>query len=291
MTRTRMLAKAIAWGLPLLALSGWGQIPATRPGMNAMRPMVRRNFASAPKSVSATPVVTAAPQAPPTLSQLPATPPQVSYQNGMLTIVAQNSTLGDILREVHRTTGASIEVPPNATERVVGRMGPGPATDVLASLLNGSSFNYVLLGSETDPTRLASVMLTMKTGGADTGPVEPQQRPYYLVNPGANAGGMNSGVMAPGAGPGGPVAQPAPAGDDEADAEEEKDEDTADEDQAQDQGQGQGAAVQSPEGAQPNAGPKTPEQILEMLRQRPGQVQPGQPIPPIPQQNNNEDNN
>jgi hypothetical protein len=163
---------------------------------------------------------------------------------------------------------------------------------VLASLLNGSAFNYVLLGSATDPTRLASVMLTMKTGGgaaAETAAnvYQPPPQRQYMVN----QGGVNVGVMAPGTGPGGPVAQPAPAGDDEADAEEEKDEeDTADEDQAQDQGQG--VATPGADGAQPNGGPKTPEQILELLRQRPGQVPPGQQVPPPnPQQQNNDDNN
>ncbi|HVR23046.1 MAG TPA: hypothetical protein VMU26_06960, partial [Candidatus Polarisedimenticolia bacterium] len=38
------------------------------------------------------------PQVP--LDAIPAIAPQVSYENGLLTIVAQNSTLGDILRGV-----------------------------------------------------------------------------------------------------------------------------------------------------------------------------------------------
>jgi len=202
----------------------------------------------------------------------------------MLTIVAENSTLGDILREVHRNTGAVIDVPANATERVVTRIGPGPARDVLATLLNGSPFNYVMLGSETDPTSVASVMLTMKAGGGSgetaANVYQPPPQQYMVQQP----------VMAPGTGLGGPVVQPVPA-DDAADAEEEKDEeDSADEDQAQDQAQGVATPAQDGTGAQPNAGPKTPEQILEMLRQRPGQVGPQIPRPPNqqpPDDNNN----
>jgi len=38
-------------------------------------------------------------------------PPQVNYQNAQLTIVATNSTLGDILRAVRKQTGAEIEIP------------------------------------------------------------------------------------------------------------------------------------------------------------------------------------
>src|SRR5712691_11104717 len=88
------------------------------------------------------------PPPPPTLEQMPASAPQVFFRNGQLTIVARNSTLGDILRAVHTQTGASVDIPSHATERVVSNLGPGPARDVLASLLNGSHFNYVMLRSE-----------------------------------------------------------------------------------------------------------------------------------------------
>ncbi|MFY9561986.1 MAG: hypothetical protein WAQ52_17270 [Terriglobales bacterium] len=203
------------------------------------------------------------------MDQLPATPPQVSYQDGMLTIVAQNSTLGDILREVHKRTGAAIEVPPNATERVAARLGPGPARDVLASLLNGSAFNYVMVGSASDPMALANVVLSTKAAGGATGTAANAYQPPPQYAPPERA------QMAPGMGPGGPVVQQ-PA-DEEADAEEADAEDTADQDQAG----GNGAAAQ--DGSQPNAGPKTPEQILEMLR-KPQQVPPGQVGLPRPNQ-------
>lgn len=172
----------------------------------------------------------------------------------MLTIVAENSSLGDILREVHKSTGAVIDVPANANERVVTRLGPGPARDVLADLLNGSTFNYVMTGSAADPAGLSSVMLMTKTGGAQTASPPPvQYEPQQAV-------------MAPGMGPGGPVVQQ-PASDEEADAEDKEEDDTGDEDQAKDQGQTPPGAVPPADGSQPNAGPKSPEQILEMLRQ------------------------
>jgi hypothetical protein len=246
--------------------------------MNLTPPLARGVAVTGPKTPVAAPVPPSGPVAPIPMDQLPSAPPQVSYQNGMLTIVAQNSSLGDILREVHKSTGAAIDVPPNATERVVARIGPGPARDVLASLLNGSTFNYVMLGSAADPTSVASVMLTTKAAG---GPGETVANAYQPPPQQYNMGQQT--VMLPGQGPGGPVVQAPAAGDEEADAEEEKDEDTADEDQAQDQAQ-TGGAVPAQDGSQPNAGPKTPEQILEMLRQRPGQVAPGQPVIPPPNQ-------
>jgi hypothetical protein len=91
---------------------------------------------------------------------MPANAPQVSYKQGELTIVSRNSTLRDILRAVRDQTGAKFEIPPNANERVVGQMGPGPPRDVLAQLLNGSHFNYVILGSPTDSSKLEQVILT-----------------------------------------------------------------------------------------------------------------------------------
>src|ERR1700745_2808013 len=96
------------------------------------------------------------------LDSIGAVAPQVTFQNAQLTIVAPNSTLGDILRAVRKQTGAEIEIPP-ATERVVTHLGPGPAREVIAELLNGSRFNYVLLGSPADNSVLTRVVLVAKS--------------------------------------------------------------------------------------------------------------------------------
>ena len=97
------------------------------------------------------------------LDAIPAVAPQVSYQDGLLTIIAPNSTLGDILRGVRKHTSADIEVPATASERVVTRLGPAPAREVMAELLNGSRFNYILLGSPEDANALVRVV----SGGQD----------------------------------------------------------------------------------------------------------------------------
>ena len=250
-----------------------------------MRPARGTAPVPGPKNAIVGPILAVAPAAPLSLAEQPSTPPQVSYRGGMLTIVAQNSSLGDILREVHKSTGAVIDIPANATERVVAQIGPGPARDVLASLLNGSTFDYVMLGSVTDPTSLASVMLTMKTGvgahsSAETAAAVYQPPPQQYMS--------QQAPMAPGTGPAGPVVQPAQPADEDADAEDAKDEeDPPDEDQAQN------GAVTAPDPSQANGGPKTPEQILEMLRQHPpGQVVPGQQViqPPNQQPQQNDDN-
>src|SRR5438876_7906355 len=150
----------------------------------------RKSTQKAAKPAQAAPIPAATPEAPPqplTLAQQPATPPQVSFQNGQLTIVAQNSTLGDILHAVHRQTGANFDVPASATERVVTHLGPGPARDVLASLLNGSHFDYVMVGSPNNPGALDHVILMPK--GQENEPanqasgVNPQPQPPQVVTP------------------------------------------------------------------------------------------------------------
>src|SRR5437868_10474 len=192
------------------------------------------------------------PPPPPTLEQMPARPPQVTFKNGQLTIVAQNSTLADILRAVRQQTGAAIEVPPNATERVFSKLGPGPARDVLASLLNGSHFNYVMLGSPNDPSVIQHVILTSKTGeGA----------------PAATAANVNAAAAnGQATEEPDPMVQPdEPAADDQGTAVDEGEQPV--EQPAEDQNQnGQPAA-------------KTPEQLLRELQQQqqPQQQQSGAP--------------
>jgi hypothetical protein len=87
----------------------------------------------------------------------------VEFQNGLLSIVANKATLAEVFDEIHRKTGAQITIPPAAQqEQVVANIPPGPARDVLATLLNGSAFNFVMIGSDSQPGQLRSVILSPK---------------------------------------------------------------------------------------------------------------------------------
>jgi hypothetical protein len=109
------------------------------------------------------------PPVPPTLEQTPPTAPQVTYRNGQLTINAPNSTLSQVLRAVQTTTGASVEMPSSTSSvRVATQIGPGQPRDVLNNLLNGSQFNYIILGVNGDPGAVQKVMLTTKRPAANT---------------------------------------------------------------------------------------------------------------------------
>ena len=195
------------------------------------------------------------------LDSIPAVAPQVIYESGQLTILAPNSTLGDILRAVRKQTAADIEIPANANERVVTSLGPGPAREVVAELLNGSRFNYVLLGSASDASRLTRVVLVAKTGP------EPVGAPLQAQDHSAGAPVMAGSPMPPPEGV--PDAQEAEAADDT------PTEDTADQNAAE--------AEQQPPQEQP-AGVKTPQQLLQEMQQRQLQMQQQMPAgsPPVP---------
>ena len=94
-------------------------------------------------------------------AQAMATRPQVRFQNGLLEIRAQNSSMGDVLRAVQRATGASIDFPGFASERVTVNLGPGALRDIVTSLLDGSRYDYILLASQQS-NFIERILLTMR---------------------------------------------------------------------------------------------------------------------------------
>jgi hypothetical protein len=104
---------------------------------------------------------------------------EVSFQDGLLSINSTKANLSEILFAVHERTGAEIEIPAGAEQdQVAANFGPGPAAEVLAHLLNGSKFNFMILNSATDPQGLDRVILSPRTQAAvSTGPAPAQVQP------------------------------------------------------------------------------------------------------------------
>ncbi|MBZ5512906.1 MAG: hypothetical protein LAN70_17300 [Acidobacteriia bacterium] len=142
---------------------------AQGPGQGPARPRATRTVVKSPKAPAAQPPSQAPPQvvAPPRPEQMTPVPPQVTYQDGLLSIQAQNSTLSSILTAVRARTGARVEMPADtANDRAAAQLGPGNPRDVLASLLQGSRFDYIVIGSPTDPDALSEIILTPHAGGS-----------------------------------------------------------------------------------------------------------------------------
>jgi len=202
------------------------------------------------------------------LDSIAPVPPQVSYQNAQLTIIAANSTLGDILRAVRKQTGAEIEIPA-APERVVTHLGPGSARDVIAELLNGSRFNYVLLGSPADSAVLTRVVLVAKSGPENAMPNTPN-------NPGITEQSQ-PGIVQRSGGPGAATLPDVAGESSDADATDNNADDAPD--------QATAAPEQPSPGSSDQPTIKTPQQMLQEMQQRQLQLQQqqGQQQPPTGQ--------
>src|SRR5271165_489018 len=170
---TRGWTVLLVAGLALAAPDIQSQVTPSAPRSNAVVAIPQAQKAKSHSKKQAP--VAEVPQAPPppTLEEQPPTPPQVRYQNGQLSIDSRNATLSQVLRSVQTQTGASVDMPPGAgSERVVASLGPGKPRDVLASLLNGSKFNYVILGEANNPGAVQKIILMTKSGsgtGASAG--------------------------------------------------------------------------------------------------------------------------
>jgi hypothetical protein len=142
-------------------LLAMGQTPAAKSATR--RPAVAKSADAVPAN-SPRPIPQMWPE------QLPAQAPRVTYQNGLLTVDSQNSTLGDILTAIRRQTGAELELPPGiGSERVAAHLS-GPARDVITSLLDGSSVGYIILGSADNPGEVRKVILSILPKDAGTPP-------------------------------------------------------------------------------------------------------------------------
>lgn len=122
------------------------------------------------------------PPAPATLMNSAPVSASVTMANGLLTIDAPNSTLSDVLKGVHNATGAEIEGA-SPSERVAVRLGPGDPRQVIAALLQGTSYDYLILGSQEKPNAVTRVVLTQSQDGAGASAQNgPAGRPQPQVN-------------------------------------------------------------------------------------------------------------
>jgi hypothetical protein len=152
--RTPIRFTAIA-GLVIAA-----SLPAQSP-----RPQQPKPTASTPaaSTLPATPATT--PEPPPvplTPSQRPPQRAQVTYADGALSVAADNASLNQILRQIASDTGIKI-TGGVADERVFGQYGPADPAQVLATLLDGTGSNMILVHS--DGTTPSELILTPRQGG------------------------------------------------------------------------------------------------------------------------------
>ena len=200
------------------------------------------------------PVVPEPPKAP---EQLPATPPKVTMSGGQLSIVADNSTLADVLNAVKKLTGAGVELPNAAGyERIVAQLGPGQPQQVLGQLLTGSKFDYIILGSADNPDAIQKIILTPR-GASVSGPAPAANASMGAQQRTPSELGLN---------------EPAPDAGVDDEVQQEPPQPEPPPPQTEEPPQPQPGAQQNNQN-----GPKTPEQLLQELQRLQQQGQNGRP--------------
>lgn len=139
--------------------------PATKPTDKPVHP--HKKPAAAVPAPQPQPVPPPAPVLPPPpnwpANDLPGAASVVYDSRGLL-IVASNSSLAQILKDVATDTGAKVEGM-GADQRIFGTYGPGPARDVLTQLLDGSGYNVLMVGDRGAGTP-RRIVLTVPPGSA-----------------------------------------------------------------------------------------------------------------------------
>ena len=129
-------------------------------------------------------------QPPSTRADPPAIGARVSWDNRGLEIEASNSSLNQILHQVAADTGAKLEGL-TQDQRVFGRYGPGPASDVLWKLLDGSGYNVLMIGGPGTDTPLKIVLSVRSPASPQTAAnnqnrseqSRPEPPPTYSLEP------------------------------------------------------------------------------------------------------------
>ena len=143
-----VLCLSFGWGARALAAPESGQSPLAR----------------------AAAVQTQEQQTPPP-AHAAAGPATVTLKNRELTVDAKNSDLGQILHRVAALSGMTIHGL-GQTTRIFGVYGPGNPSDVLANLLDGSGYNFVMAGRTADGAP-RELVLTVKNNAPLPAPTPP----------------------------------------------------------------------------------------------------------------------
>lgn len=93
-------------------------------------------------------------------------PPIAEVTNGRLTIQATGQDFTAVLDAVRLATGIAIDIPPGgSSEPVFMKLGPVSVRDALVALMDGASYNYLMLGSPTDPQTISRLVLSVRPAG------------------------------------------------------------------------------------------------------------------------------
>jgi hypothetical protein len=127
---------------------------------------------SAPSGAAATANSTPGQDLPTSLLDQAAQPAKIEFSAKSLSIQADNSSLGAILREIASKSGMQLQGF-GQDERVFGSFGPGTPREVLDDLLNGAPYDLVMVGDLSNGAPRQLILSTATPGGPT--PPSPQE--------------------------------------------------------------------------------------------------------------------
>jgi hypothetical protein len=157
-----ILALGSVIAMPLSALS------QSAPAQNApaVRHALRKKAVTAPVPEPALPP---RPTVAPSLFEQAPAPATVTAHTNELTVTADNSSLTQILHQVSSATGMRLDGL-GGDERVFGSFGPGAPREVLTALLNGTSYNVVMVGDLPNGAPRQLLLSRRASGGTSPQP-------------------------------------------------------------------------------------------------------------------------
>jgi hypothetical protein len=158
--------------LPGIALS---QAATASPNAPLTHPRHHKKPVAVPISAPAPPPQ---PTVAPSLYEQPAVPATVTASGNELTVKADNSSLSQILHQVSTATGMHLDGL-SGDERVFGNFGPGAPRAVLTSLLNGTSYNVVMVGDLANGAPRQLLLTRRDAGGTSSQAANAGQNPTH----------------------------------------------------------------------------------------------------------------
>ncbi|MDR3765247.1 MAG: hypothetical protein P4M01_14255 [Acidobacteriota bacterium] len=226
-------------------------VVAAHPVKHAKKRASKKHAALVAKKEQPAAPAHAQPVIPATLLNSPAVAPEVTLRDGQLFIDAPNSNLSEVLSDVRRLLGAELEGP-SPTERIAVKLGPGSPEQVLGALLQGTPYDYIIVGQPDAPQKITRIVLSTPGTGGDAASHAEAAHDSGAQGAMAHRREMNNGAHR----------EPPP--------------------DAQDSGEENQEADQQPSDNQPAATdsqqPKSPDQLLHDLQQK--NQPPGQQISP-----------
>jgi hypothetical protein len=115
----------------------------------------------------------------------------VDYAYGKLTVVADNASLGAVLKLIAAKTGATVDLAPELqNEPVVARLGPDSVHEVLSRLFDSPRIDYIVFGTGDEPGSLQRILVRRRNTFGQMAGLRPQpapvQPPQQQLDPDGN---------------------------------------------------------------------------------------------------------